>query len=92
MPELSTFSEQGVGNVDLAIWVGAYAPAGTPRPVIDRLQRELAAVLQLPEVREKMIAQGQTPIGNTPDEFLAAQRSDVEKWGALIRGFGLRLD
>jgi len=49
-------------------------------------------VLQLPEVREKMIAQGQTPIGNTPDEFLAAQRSDVEKWGALIRGFGLRLD
>jgi tripartite-type tricarboxylate transporter receptor subunit TctC len=43
-------------------------------------------------VREKMIAQGQTPIGNSPDEFAAAQRSDVEKWGALIRGFGLRLD
>jgi tripartite-type tricarboxylate transporter receptor subunit TctC len=92
MPELATFAEQGVANVDLAIWVGAYAPAGTPRPIIDRLQRELAAVLQLPEVREKMIAQGQTPIGNTPDEFVAAQRSDVEKWGALIRGFGLRLD
>src|SRR6185369_10029454 len=92
MPELATFTEQGVGNVDLAIWVGAYAPAGTPRPIIDRLQRELAAVLQLPDVREKMLAQGQTPIGNTPDEFLAAQRSDVEKWGALIRGFGLRLD
>jgi len=92
MPELSTFAEQGVANVDLAIWVGAYAPAGTPRPLIERLQRELAAVLQLPEVREKMIAQGQTPIGNSPDEFLAAQRSDVEKWGALIRGFGLRLD
>ena len=92
MPELSTFAEQGVANVDLAIWVGAYAPAGTPRPLVERLQRELAAVLQLPEVREKMIAQGQTPIGNSPDEFLAAQRSDVEKWGALIRGFGLRLD
>jgi tripartite-type tricarboxylate transporter receptor subunit TctC len=92
MPELATFTEQGVANVDLAIWVGAYAPAGTPRPIIERLQRELAAVLQLPEVREKMIAQGQTPIGNAPDEFAAAQRSDVEKWGALIRGFGLRLD
>lgn len=92
MPELATFTEQGVANVDLAIWVGAYAPAGTPRPIVDRLQRELAAVLQLPEVREKMIAQGQTPIGNTPDEFIAAQRGDVEKWGALIRGFGLRLD
>jgi tripartite-type tricarboxylate transporter receptor subunit TctC len=92
MPELSTFAEQGVANVDLAIWVGAYAPAGTPRPLVERLQRELAAVLQLPEVREKMIAQGQTPIGNSPDDFLAAQRSDVEKWGALIRSFGLRLD
>jgi tripartite-type tricarboxylate transporter receptor subunit TctC len=92
MPELATFSEQGVANVDLAIWVGAYAPAGTPRPVIERLQRELAAVLQLPEVRERMIAQGQTPIGNTPEEFAAAQRSDVERWGALIRGFGLKLD
>jgi tripartite-type tricarboxylate transporter receptor subunit TctC len=92
MPDLSTFTEQGVANVDLAIWVGAYAPPGTPRPIIERLQRELAAVLQLPEVREKMIAQGQTPIGNSPDEFAAAQRSDVEKWGALIRGFGLRLD
>jgi len=92
MPELATFTEQGVANVDLAIWVGAYAPAGTPRPIVERLQRELAAVLQLPEVREKMIAQGQTPIGNTPDQFAAAQRSDVEKWGALIRGFGLKLD
>ena len=92
MPELSTFTEQGVANIDLAIWVGAYAPAGTPRPIVERLQRELAAVLQLPEVREKMIAQGQTPIGNTPDQFAAAQRGDVEKWGALIRGFGLKLD
>ena len=92
MPELATFTEQGVANVDLAIWVGAYAPAGTPRPIVDRLQRELAEVLKLPEVRERMIAQGQTPIGNTPDQFAAAQRSDVEKWGALIRGFGLKLD
>jgi tripartite-type tricarboxylate transporter receptor subunit TctC len=92
MPELATFTEQGVANVDLAIWVGAYAPAGTPRPIVDRLQRELAAVLQLPEVRDRMLAQGQTPIGNTPDEFIAAQRADVEKWGALIRGFSLKLD
>src|SRR5262245_43827707 len=92
MPELATFSEQGVANVDLAIWVGAYAPAGTPRPIIERLQRELTAVLKLPEVRDRMVAQGQTPIGNTPEEFAAAQRSDMEKWGALIRGFGCTLD
>jgi tripartite-type tricarboxylate transporter receptor subunit TctC len=92
MPDLPTFAEQGVPNVDLPIWVGAYAPAGTPRPIVERLQKELKAVLTLPEVREKMIAQGQTPIGNTPDEAAAGQRADVAKWGALIKGFGIRID
>jgi tripartite-type tricarboxylate transporter receptor subunit TctC len=92
MPELTTFTEQGVPNVDLAIWVGAYAPAGTPKPVVERLQKELRAVLSLPEVKERMIAQGQTPIGNSPDEAAANQRSDVAKWGALINGFGLKLE
>lgn len=92
MPELATFSEQGVANVDLAIWVGAYAPAGTPRPIIDRLQRELKAVIGLPEVREKMIAQGQTPIGNTPEEFIANYRADLPKWEALIKASGAKLE
>jgi tripartite-type tricarboxylate transporter receptor subunit TctC len=92
MPELATFSEQGVPNVDLAIWVGAYAPAGTPRPIIDRLQRELKAVLDLPEVREKMIAQGQTPVGNTPEEFAANVRADLPKWDALIRASGAKIE
>jgi tripartite-type tricarboxylate transporter receptor subunit TctC len=92
MPELSTFSEQGVPNVDLAIWVGAYAPARTPKPIVERLQRELKAVISQPDVREKMIAQGQTPIGNTPEEFAANQRSDTLKWDALIRVFDIKID
>jgi len=92
MPELATFSEQGVANVDLAIWVGAYAPAGTPRPLIDRLQKELKAVIALPEVREKMIAQGQTPVGNTPEEFAASVRADLPKWEALIRASGAKIE
>jgi tripartite-type tricarboxylate transporter receptor subunit TctC len=90
MPELATFTEQGVANVDLAIWVGAYAPAGTPRPIIDRLQRELKVVINLPEVREKMVAQGQTPVGNTPEEFMANVRADLPKWEALIKASGAR--
>lgn len=92
MPELPTFTEQGVPNVDLAIWVGAYAPAGTPRPIVERLQKELKAVINLPEVREKMLAQGQTPIGNSPDEFAANQRSDTLKWDALTRVFDIKID
>lgn len=92
MPDLPTFTEQGVPNVDLAIWVGAYAPAGTPRAVIDRLQRELKMVIDLPEVREKMIAQGQTPVGNTPEEFIANVRADYPKWDALIKASGATLE
>ena len=92
MPELATFTEQGVPNVDLAIWVGAYAPAGTPRPIIDRLQRELKAVISLPEVRDRMIAQGQTPVGNTPEEFIANVRADLPKWDALIKASGAKIE
>jgi len=92
MPELATFTEQGVANVDLAIWVGAYAPAGTPRPIIDRLQRELKAVINLPDVREKMVAQGQTPVGNTPEEFMANVRADLPKWDALIKASGAKIE
>jgi len=92
MPELATFTEQGVPNVDLAIWVGAYAPAGTPRAIIERLQRELKAVINLPEVREKMVAQGQTPVGNTPEEFVANVRADLPKWEALIKASGAQIE
>ena len=92
MPELATFSEQGVPNIDLAIWVGAYAPAGTPRPIIARLQRELKAVVNLPEVRKKMIDQGQTPVANTPEEFVANVRADLPKWDALIKDSGAKIE
>lgn len=92
MPDLATFTEQGVPNVDLAIWVGAYAPAGTPRPIIDRLQHELKAVINLPEVRAKMVAQGQTPVGNTPEEFIANVRADFPKWEALIKTSGAKVE
>ena len=92
MPGLATFTEQGVPNVDLAIWVGAYAPAGTPRPIIDRLQRELKAVINLPEVKERMLVQGQTPVGNTPEEFAANVRADLPKWEALIKASGATVE
>ena len=90
MPDLPTFGEQGVSGMELAIWVGAYAPAGTPRPVIDRLQQELAAVVKLPDVAQRMTDQGQTPIVNTPEEFTRAYQADFPKWEALIKASGAR--
>jgi len=88
MPEVPTFEEQGFKGVDLPVWVAAYAPAGTPKPIVDRLQREIAAVIRLPDVRQKLIDQGQTPLGNTPEEFAAAFAADAPRWIALIRASG----
>ena len=85
MPDVATFAEQGYKGFELPIWVAAYAPAGTPKPIVDRLQKEIAAVIRLPDVLPKMIEQGQTPLGNTPEEFAAAFAKDAPKWIDYIK-------
>ncbi|MEO8137034.1 MAG: tripartite tricarboxylate transporter substrate-binding protein [Betaproteobacteria bacterium] len=92
MPGLSTFMEQGVSGMDLAVWVGVYGPANTPRPIVDRLHQELAAIVKLPDVAQRMTDQGQSPITNTPEEFAKAYQSDFPKWEALIKTSGARPD
>jgi tripartite-type tricarboxylate transporter receptor subunit TctC len=90
MPDVPTFGEQGYKGFELAVWVAAYAPAGTPAPIIDRLQRELAAVIRMPEVTKSMADQGQTPLGSTPAEFDAAFKAQAPRWEQLIRASGAK--
>ena len=92
MPDLPTFGEQGVSGMDLAVWVGAYAPAGTPKPIVERLQQELAAIVRMPDIAQKMTDQGQTPIVNTAEEFQRAYQADLPKWRALIEASGARAE
>ncbi len=90
MPDVPTFSEQGFKGFELPIWVAAYAPAGTPKAIVDRLQKEIAAVIRLPDVMAKMVDQGQTPLGNTPEEFAAAFAKDAPKWVEYIKASGAK--
>ena len=90
MPEVATFGEQGFKGFELPIWVAAYAPAGTPKGVIDRLQKEIAAIIRLPDVMPKMVDQGQTPLGNTPEEFAAAFAKDAPRWVEYIKASGAK--
>jgi tripartite-type tricarboxylate transporter receptor subunit TctC len=90
MPDVPTFGEQGFKGFELPIWVAAYAPAGTPRAIVDRLQKEIAAVIQLPDVTPRMIEQGQTPLGNTPEEFAAAFAKDAPTWINYIKASGAK--
>jgi tripartite-type tricarboxylate transporter receptor subunit TctC len=90
LPDVPTFAEQGFKGFELPIWVAAYAPAGTPRAIVDRLQKEIAAVIRMPDVLPRMIDQGQTPLGNTPEEFAAAFTRDAPKWIDYIRASGAK--
>jgi len=90
MADVATFGEQGFKGFELPIWVAAYAPAGTPKAIVDRLQKEIAAVIQLPDVMPKMIDQGQTPLGNTPEEFAAAFAKDAPTWINYIKASGAK--
>lgn len=92
MPDLSTFAEQGFAGFDLRLFVAAYAPAGTPAPIIARLQREIAAAVAIPEVREKMIQQGQTPVASSPQELADVLARETPVWAELIRASGAKVE
>jgi tripartite-type tricarboxylate transporter receptor subunit TctC len=68
------------------------APARTPRPIIDRLQRELAEVLKDPEVRNRYATLGIEPVGNTPEQFAAQIRADLARWGEVVKTAGIKID
>ncbi len=93
LPELPTLEEQGFPGFDVAGWYGVLAPKGTPRPIVEKLNRELNAVISDPAYRERVIAMGAVaaePL--SPEAFAASYRAEAERWGALIRKIGLKLD
>jgi len=71
-------------------WNGFFAPAKTPQPVLDRLQREVVKALGDPEVKQRFADEGATPVGNTPAEFAAFFRSEAEKWNDVVKRSGAK--
>lgn len=84
LPEVPTVAEQGVAGYDVRSWAGLLAPAGTPRPVIDRLNADMLRALQEPEVRRRLADMGGEARGSTPEEFKAMIAAEVTKWGDLV--------
>ena len=68
------------------------APGKTPRPIVDRLHKEITAVASLPDVRQTFISQGSEVVVNTPEEFAKIIQADAEKWGAIGKRLGVKLD
>ncbi len=85
LANVPTVAEAGVPGYEALQWYGLLAPAGTPAPIVARLQTEIAQALRLPEVKERLAADGAEPVGGTPAEFATLIKSEIEKWANVAR-------
>ncbi len=92
VPNVRTFIEQGLPEFDAVSWVGILAPAGTPQAIVDRLHREIVAVLAEPAIRERFAALGIDPVGNTQAEFAAQIKADLARWKTVVERGNIKAD
>src|SRR6201747_3161607 len=92
LPDVPTFAEQGIKDQEADTLTGIVAPAGTPKEIVDLLYREIAKAVARPDVRERLAVLGFKPVANTPDEFAARIKLEMEKWGKVVRDANLRIE
>jgi tripartite-type tricarboxylate transporter receptor subunit TctC len=92
LPELPTFAEAGLPGYDTNAWYSMHAPAGTPPEVVRRLNAELVATLKDPDILERFKQLATDPVGNSPEEFAAFVRSELDKYAKVIKAAGIKLD
>ncbi len=91
-PELPTIAESGVRGFESGTWYAMLAPAGTPRDIVTRLNREVTRIVQLADIRDKLAAQGAEPLTGTPEQTGEFVRSEIARWGKVVKAAGIRLD
>ena len=90
LPGVSPLAESGVAGFEMQSWQGIFAPANTPKAVVDRLAKDIAAVVAMPEVQEKLRNLGVEPDGRTSDGFASFQRAEISKWSQVIKEAGIQ--
>jgi tripartite-type tricarboxylate transporter receptor subunit TctC len=91
MPDIPTLKDEGY-NVEGSAWFGVFAPAATPKPIVDRLSAAIAKAVQSPDVAARLAALNMEGVGNTPDEFARTVASDWTKWGTIVKASGFTLE
>jgi len=91
-PNLPTVAEAGLPGYEATTWTGVLAPAGTPRPIVMKLHGEFTRMLKLPDVKDRLAFLDFEPVGSTPEEFGAFIKSELAKWGKVVRDSGAKVD
>ena len=91
-PEYPTIAESGVPGYDLSGWYGVVVPAATPRPIVDRLHAEFGKAMRAPDMVERYATLGVEPVGSTPEQFAGYMKSELAKWGDIIKRSGTKLE
>jgi tripartite-type tricarboxylate transporter receptor subunit TctC len=91
-PDIPTVAESGIAGFEAFLWYGIVAPAQTPPDIVAQLAREIAAVMALPDIRERMVALGSEPADSNPSTFAAFIKGEAEKWGEIVRSSGSKAD
>ncbi len=90
LPDLPTISEAGLPGYQSISWLALFAPAGTPKDIVNKLSAETVRILKLPDVRERLLAQGAEPIGSTPEQLASILAADIAKYARVIRESGYK--
>lgn len=92
LPEIPTVAELGYPGFEAALWLGVLAPAGTPKPIIDKLNKELVAIAATPDFKAAMDRNGADATSNTPEQFASLIKNEVGKYGSITKRLGIKLD
>lgn len=92
LPDVPTVAELGYPGFEAALWLGVLAPAGTPKPIIDRLNKELVAIAATPDFKAAMDKNGADATSNSPEQFASLIQNEVSKYGAITKKLGIKLD
>jgi tripartite-type tricarboxylate transporter receptor subunit TctC len=89
LPDLPTIAEQGFPGYEISSWQGAFAPAGTPKEIVAKINRELVRMLAEPEIRARILREGADPVGSTPEAFAQRVKDEIAKWSKVIKQAGI---